>query len=141
VVAFVHNSWLDPNKIRRTTIVGTKKMLVYDDIEPQEKIKIYDKGVDVPPYYDTMRNSTFLIGMGHSQPEDRRLRTLKRECEHYLTCIRKGDAPRSDGYSGLRVVSILEAANKSLRKKGRAVPVQGMRILAQKSKNNGNGWH
>jgi len=142
VVAFVHNSWLDPNKIRRTTIVGTKKMLVYDDIEPQEKIKIYDKGVDVPPYYDTYAEFHFSYRYGdiHS-PRIDDYEPLKRECEHYLTCIRKGMPPRSDGYSGLRVVSILEAANKSLKKKGRAVPVQGMRILAQKSKNNGNGWH
>jgi predicted dehydrogenase len=64
VIAFIHNSWLDPNKIRRTTIVGSKKMLVYDDIDPQEKIKIYDKGVDAPPYYDTFGEFHFSYRYG-----------------------------------------------------------------------------
>jgi len=142
LVAFIQSSWLDPNKIRKTTIVGSRKMLVYDDIESQEKIKIFDKGVEVPPYYDTFAEFQLSYRYGDIySPRIEDYEPLKRECEHYLTCIRKGMPPRSDGYSGLRVVSILEAANKSLRKKGRAVPVQGMRILAQKSKNNGNGWH
>jgi predicted dehydrogenase len=141
VVAFVHNSWLDPNKIRRTTIVGTRRMLVYDDIEPQEKIKIYDKGVDVPPYYDTYAEFQFSYRYGdiHS-PRIEDYEPLKKECDHFITCIQKGMCPLSDGYSGLRVVSILEAANKSLQQKGRAVPIQGLNILAKKFQNNGNSF-
>jgi predicted dehydrogenase len=141
VVAFVHNSWLDPNKIRRTTVVGTRRMLVYDDIEPQEKIKIYDKGVEVPPYYDTYAEFHFSYRYGdiHS-PRIEDYEPLKKECEHFLACIRKGMCPLSDGYSGLRVVSVLEAANKSLKQQGRAVPIQGLKILAKKFRNNGNGF-
>jgi predicted dehydrogenase len=141
VIAFIHSSWLDPNKIRRTTIVGSRRMLVYDDIEPQEKIKIYDKGVEVPPYYDTYAEFHFSYRYGdiHS-PRIEDYEPLKKECEHFITCIQKGMCPLSDGYSGLRVVSILEAANKSIKQKGKAVPIQGLKILAKKFRNNGNGF-
>ena len=141
IVAFVHNSWLDPNKIRRTTIVGSRRMLVYDDIEPQEKIKIYDKGVEVPPYYDTYAEFQFSYRYGdiHS-PRIDDYEPLKKESEHFLTCIQKAMCPLSDGYSGLRVVSILEAASKSLEQNGKAVPVQGLKILSQRSKHSGNGF-
>ena len=64
VIAFIHSSWLDPNKVRKTTIVGSKKMLLYNDIETQEKIKIYDKGVDAPPYYDTYADFQFSYRYG-----------------------------------------------------------------------------
>ncbi len=137
VIAFIHNSWLDPNKIRRTTIVGTRRMLVYDDIEPQEKIKIFDKGVEVPPYYDTFAEFHLSYRYGDIRsPRIDDYEPLKKECEHFLTCIKDSKRPLSDGYSGLKVVSILEAANKSLRLKGKAVPVQGLKIL----KRNGNGF-
>ncbi|MGZ3534432.1 MAG: Gfo/Idh/MocA family protein [Thermodesulfobacteriota bacterium] len=141
VIAFIHSSWLDPNKIRRTTIVGTRRMLVYDDIEPQEKIKIYDKGVDVPPYYDTYAEFQFSYRYGdiHS-PRIEDYEPLKKECDHFLTCIQKGMCPLSDGYSGLRVVSILEAASKSIKFSGRAVQIQGLKLMNKKSKNNGNGF-
>jgi predicted dehydrogenase len=141
LIAFIHNSWLDPNKIRRTTIVGTRKMLVYDDIESQEKIKIFDKGVEVPPYYDTFADFQYSYRYGdiHS-PRIEDYEPLKKVCEHFITCIQKGMCPQSDGYSGLRVVSILEAACKSLKLSGRAIPVQGLKILNRKSKNNGNGF-
>jgi predicted dehydrogenase len=141
VIAFIHNSWLDPNKIRRTTIVGSRRMLVYDDIEPQEKIKIFDKGVEIPPYYDTYAEFHFSYRYGdiHS-PRIDDYEPLKKECEHFLTCIQKGMCPLSDGYSGLRVVSILEAASKSLKLNGRAVPIPGLKLMNKKSKNNGNGF-
>jgi predicted dehydrogenase len=141
VIAFIHNSWLDPNKIRRTTIVGSRRMLVYDDIEPQEKIKIFDKGVEIPPYYDTYAEFHFSYRYGdiHS-PRIDDYEPLKKECEHFLTCIQKGMCPLSDGYSGLRVVSILEAADKSLKLNGRAVPIPGLKLMNKKSRNNGNGF-
>jgi len=148
VIAFIHSSWLDPNKIRRTTVVGTRRMLVYDDIEPQEKIKIYDKGVEVPPYYDTYAEFQFSYRYGdiHS-PRIEDYEPLKKECDHFLTCVQKGMSPLSDGYSGLRVVSILEAAGKSIQLSGRSVQIQGLKLINRKSKNNGNGfvmassWH
>ena len=124
VIAFVHNSWLDPNKIRKTTIVGSKKMLVYDDVDPQEKIKIYDKGVEAPPYYDTFGEFHFSYRYGDIySPRLEDYEPLRKECEHFLECIRESKRPRSDGYSGLRVVSVLEAACKSLKNNGKAIPV------------------
>lgn len=141
VIAFIHNSWLDPNKIRRTTIVGSRRMLVYDDIEPQEKIKIYDKGVDIPPYYDTFAEFQFSYRYGdiHS-PRIDDFEPLKRVCDHFIGCIRNGVSPSSDGHSGLRVVSVLEAANKSIKLNGKAVPIQSLKSVPQKHKNNGNGY-
>jgi predicted dehydrogenase len=133
LIAFIHNSWLDPNKIRRTTIVGMRKMLVYDDIETQEKIKIYDKGVEAPPYYDTYADFHFSYRYGDIySPRIDDYEPLKKECDHFLECIQEGKAPLSDGYSGLRVVSILEASSKSLRLSGRAVSIrtlQGMKRI------------
>jgi predicted dehydrogenase len=141
VIAFIHNSWLDPNKVRQTTIVGTKKMLVYNDIESQEKIKIFDKGVEVPPYYDTYAefHLSYRYGDIHS-PRIEDYEPLKKECDHFLGCVQKGICPLTDGYSGLRVVSILEAANKSMKLSGRAVHIQGLKLINKKSKNNGNGF-
>lgn len=123
-IAFIHNSWLDPDKIRRITFVGSKKMLVYDDINTNEKIKIYDKGVDIPPYYDTYAEFHFSYRYGDIYtPRIQEYEPLRKECEHFLECIQKGKTPRSDGYSGLRVVSILEAASKSLRNYGLQQPI------------------
>jgi predicted dehydrogenase len=140
IIAFIHSSWLDPNKIRRTTIVGTKKMLVYDDIETQEKIKIYDKGVEVPPYYDTYADFQFSYRYGDIySPRIEDYEPLRKVCDHFLACIRKGISPLSDGYSGMRVVSILEAASKSLKRSGKAVPVHGLKFFAQKPRTNANG--
>ncbi len=118
-IAFLHNSWLDPDKIRKITIVGSKKMLVYDDISQNEKIKIFDKGVEVPPYYDSYAEFHFSYRYGDIYvPRLNEYEPLSFECKHFLECIREGKSPRSDGYSGLRVVSVLEAANKSLRNNG-----------------------
>jgi predicted dehydrogenase len=125
VIAFVHVSWLDPNKIRRTTIVGSRKMLVYDDTAVQEKIRIYDKGVDVQRYYDTFGEFQFSYRYGDIQiPRIEESEPLKAECEHFADCIRNGATPRTDGFSGARVVGVLHAANLSLKQGGRKVPVE-----------------
>ncbi|MGZ6227527.1 MAG: Gfo/Idh/MocA family protein [Candidatus Binataceae bacterium] len=125
VIAFVHVSWLDPNKIRRTTIVGSRKMLVYDDTALQEKIRIYDKGVDVQRYYDTFGDFQFSYRYGDIQiPRIEETEPLKAECEHFADCIRNGKTPRTDGLSGARVVSVLHAANLSLKNGGNKVPVE-----------------
>jgi len=124
LISFVHVSWLDPKKIRRTTVVGTNKMLVYDDIQTQEKIKIYDKGVDAPPYYDTFAEFQFSYRYGDIHiPKLDDYEPLKKEMHHFYECIRNGATPRSDGHSGLRVVSILEAAQASIKNKGAPAPV------------------
>jgi predicted dehydrogenase len=125
IIAFIHNSWLDPNKIRKTTIVGTRKMLVYDDIETQEKIKIYDKGIEVPPYYDSFAEFQFSYRYGDIySPRIEDYEPLRKQGEHFIECIQNGKVPHSNGYNGLRVVSILEAASRSLRQWGRAIGIQ-----------------
>jgi predicted dehydrogenase len=116
VIAFVHVSWLDPTKIRRATIVGSKKMLVYDDTTLQEKIRIYDKGVTVLPRYDTFGDFQLSYRYGDiAIPRVEEPEPLKVECEHFVHCVQNGHTPKTDGLSGHRVVSILEAAEMSLR--------------------------
>jgi len=100
-------------------------MLVYDDIETQEKIKIYDKGVDAPPHYDSFADFHFSYRYGDIySPRIEDYEPLRKECDHFLQCIRGEEYPWTDGYNGMRVVSILEAAGKSLKLAGMAVPVQ-----------------
>jgi len=122
--ALIHNSWLDPNKVRLTTVVGSNKMIVYDDTQPLEKIKVFDKRVEGPRRYDTFgdfhysyhygdTNSPFVI---HEEP-------LKVLCRHFLDTIVNGSRPDSDGVNGLRVVQILEAASRSLASNGSLVSV------------------
>ncbi|MFQ6105312.1 MAG: Gfo/Idh/MocA family protein [Candidatus Glassbacteria bacterium] len=126
-IAFLHNSWLDPNKIRRMVFVGSKKMLLYDDVSPNEKIKIYDKGVEVPKYYDTFAEFQFAYRYGDIHiPLVDDYEPLKEECSHFIECIKDGKEPRSDGYSGLRVVEIMEAANESIRNNGYATPISAV---------------
>jgi predicted dehydrogenase len=126
VIAFIHVSWLDPDKIRRTTIVGSKKMLVYDDTATQEKIRIYDKGVTAQPYYDTFGEFQFSYRYGDIQiPRIEEKEPLRQECDHFVECIRNGETPKTDGLSGLRVVSVLEAASASLKNGGATIAIGG----------------
>ena len=121
---YIHSSWLNPNKIRNITIVGSKKMLVYDDVEPLEKIKIYDKGVEVPKHYDSFGDFHFSYRYGDIySPRLDDTEPLKKMCRHFLECIQSDKQPISDGASGLRVVAVLEAANKSLRDGGTPLPI------------------
>jgi predicted dehydrogenase len=122
--ATIHSSWLDPNKVREMKFVGTKKMLVYDDIEPMEKIKIYDKCVKTPPHYNTFAEFHYSYHYGdmHS-PYLKQVEPLKVECQHFLDCIRKGIKPDSSGAEGLKVVQILEAASHSLKNGGGRVKI------------------
>ena len=123
-VAFLHHSWVDPNKIRSMVFVGTKKMLVYDDISPNEKIKIFDKGVERPQYYDNFGEFQFAYRYGDIYiPRVEEYEALGAETRHFIECIESGSTPRSDGHSGLRVVRIIEAANESLDSGGSAIAV------------------
>jgi predicted dehydrogenase len=125
VIANVHVSWLDPNKIRRTTIVGSKKMLVYDDVATLEKIRVYDKGVTVQPHYDTFGEFQLAYRFGDIYvPRVDDAEPLKIECQSFLDAVRSGKVGRASGYDGLAVVEVLEAAQKSLRANGRLVPVR-----------------
>ncbi len=115
IPAFVHVSWLDPCKVRRVTVVGSKKMIVYNDVENEQKLKIFDKGVEAPAYTDgyaefqcNYRSGDILI------PKIRIVEPLRQECQHFLDCINNHTQPCSCGEDGLRVVKILEAAQHSM---------------------------
>jgi predicted dehydrogenase len=123
-LAHVHVSWLDPHKLRKFTVVGTQKMVVFDDMEASEKIKIYDKGVDrageVVSYGDalTVRNGDILI------PKISLQEPLRLECSHFIDCVRERKTPLTDGVGGLRVVKVLDAAQKSLKNGGAPVAIE-----------------
>jgi len=122
--ATIQSSWLNPNKTREMTFVGSKKMLVYNDIANNEKIKIYDKHVEVPRHYDTFGEFHYSYHYGDMlSPYLKQTEPLKVECEHFLDCVRTSAVPESDGREGLLVVRILEAASESLRTGGRKIPL------------------
>ena len=115
VLADIRVSWLDPCKIRRYTVVGSRKMLVYDDVDQDNKISIYDKGVEAPPYSDTEAEFHLSYRTGEAVPYPLKwIEPLKVECQHFLDCIRHGSEPRSSGRVGLEVIKVLEAAQCSL---------------------------
>jgi predicted dehydrogenase len=126
-MAHVHVSWLDPHKLRKFTVVGSQKMIVFDDMEASEKVKVYDKGVDRPgevvSYGDslTVRSGDILI------PKISLQEPLKLECQHFIDCVRERKTPLTDGADGLRVVKVLAAAQASLQAGGAPVPIAGER--------------
>ena len=122
VMAQIQLSWLDPHKIRRTTIVGGKKMAVFDDMEATEKIRIYDKGVMNTPTYGSFGEALSLRFGDIHIPYIRMVEPLKLECQHFVDCIQNDAQPRSDGLDGLRVVKVLQAAQESLKSGG--IPVR-----------------
>ena len=125
VMADLRVSWLDPCKIRRITVVGSKKMIVYDDIEPKDKVKIYDKGVDVQPYTDTYEEFHLAYRYGEAEPYPLDWHEpLRVECQHFIECIVNNTQPRTSGKDGLEVIKVLEAAQKSLLNGGEKVRVQ-----------------
>jgi predicted dehydrogenase len=124
--AMIHSSWIDPRKVRETTIVGSRKMLVYDDNEPLEKIKIYDKCVEIPPRYDTFAEFTYSYHYGDMHaPYVKQVEPLKLECQSFVDSIVTGAPSDSDGEEGLKVVRILEAAAESLKNEGAVVELSG----------------
>ena len=129
--ATIHSSWLDPNKIREMIIVGSKKMIVFDDNEPLEKIKIYDKRVEVPPHYDDFAGFHYSYHYGDMlAPYIQQTEPLKVETRHFLDCILTDAEPMSSGSDGHYVVEILEAASRSLADNGGMIEVKGTAGLA-----------
>jgi predicted dehydrogenase len=117
--AIIQSSWLDPRKVREMTIVGSKRMIVYDDIETQEKIKIFDVRVERPPHYDTFAEFHYAYHYGDIHcPYIKQDEPLKTECQHFLDCIRHGIVSLTNGEAGMEVVQILEASSESLKKNG-----------------------
>jgi predicted dehydrogenase len=125
LIAHIGVNWLAPVKIRQVLVCGSQRMIVYDDVEPSEKIKVYDKGVNVdePPTPDNARRIRVNYRTGDMwAPHLDATETLRSVCSHFASCISSGQAPLTGGEAGLRVVRILEAAEASLRQRG--VPVQ-----------------
>jgi predicted dehydrogenase len=119
-MANIHVSWLDPHKVRKFTIVGTKKMLVFDDMEATDKIWIYDKGVEPKEalaYGEDLKLRFGDITIPHVQLAE----PLALEVAHFVECCRSGREPRSDGRDGLRVVRVLEAVDESMASGGAPV--------------------
>ncbi|RJX18270.1 MAG: gfo/Idh/MocA family oxidoreductase [Desulforudis sp.] len=124
IIAFVQSSWLDPDKIRRMTVVGSKKMMVYDDLQPSEKIRIYNKFVEKPTYYDTFAEFPYAYKYGDIViPMLAGGEPIRLELEHLVESIEKDKELLTDGQNGLQVVRLLEAANESLENEGRKVPL------------------
>jgi predicted dehydrogenase len=120
LTAHMHLSWLDPLKERRITVVGSKRMAVFDDMSAERKLTIYDKGFDP----DEASVGDYVPRSGAiSSPAISSKEPLRIECEHWLECIARGERPRTDGHSGLRVVRVLEALQASLEAGGEGRPV------------------
>lgn len=119
VLGHLHVSWLEPCKVRRITVVGDEKMVVYNDVSAEEKLRIYDKGITKSTssgdYADFQLSYHY---GGVTIPAVPGGEPLKMELSHMIDCIRAGNRPRSDGLSGLNVIKVLEAADKSLQNGG-----------------------
>jgi predicted dehydrogenase len=121
VIAHINVNWLSPVKVRTTLIGGEKKMLVWNDLEADEKLKIYDKGVHI-----TSREGLYNLLVSYRSgdmyaPQVEQIEALRAELAYFANCITKDETPFNDGHSGLRVVRMLEAANESLRRRGSLV--------------------
>ena len=122
LIAHIHVNWLAPVKVRRTLIGGSSKMIVFDDLEPSEKIKVYDKGITVNNSPENVYQ--MLIGYRTGDmwaPQIDLTEALRIEAAHFVRCIESGERPLTDGQAGLQVVEILEAATRSMAERGRLV--------------------
>lgn len=119
-IAHVHVSWLDPHRVRRITIVGEKKMAVFDDVELTEKIKVFDKKLERPFYANYGEALTIRFGSIHIPHVDIK-EPLRLEAQHFIDCLSNGQKPITDVQSGLDVVRVLEAADRSLKQGGKEV--------------------
>jgi len=114
IVGHIHVSWLSPVKIRKMLIGGSKKMIVYDDIHPSEKVKVYDRGVTVDFLQETSMTPVYRSGDAFI-PQLESEEALLREARHFIRCVRGEEEPFVDASAGLAVVRILEAADSSMR--------------------------
>src|SRR5262245_15521206 len=133
-IAHVNVNWLSPVKIRQTLIGGSRKMIVYDDLEATEKIKLYDKGITVGRAEEDARQ--FRIGYRAGDmwaPHLMVKEALEMETEHFIACIRTGATPISNGITGLQVVEILEAASRSIVAQGAPITIQAESRICSKA--------
>jgi len=133
-IAHVHVSWLDPSKVRNMTVIGSRRMAVYDDLDSEARLKIYDHGFEIEP---------ITSGIDHSDPASYRFRAragdiicpniawkepLSVECQHFIEVIRSGGVSLTDGENGLRVVRVLDAATLSMRQQGKRVEIMPVQM-------------
>ena len=124
-IAHVHVNWLTPVKVRHTLIGGSEKMILYDDLEPSEKIKVYDKGISVTPRQEDVYKMLVSYRSGDMwAPRLDNTEALQTEAQHFIECIDKGSRPDTDGLAGLRMVNMIEAAETSLRDRGRLIEIR-----------------
>ena len=125
LIAHFHVNWLAPVKVRRTLIGGSQQMIVYDDLEPSEKLKIYDKGITL----NSGQEGVYQMMVGYRTgdmwaPRIQTTEALQVEARHFIECIENKQRPITDGEVGLRVVRILEASGESIRQRGRPIDIQ-----------------
>jgi predicted dehydrogenase len=121
-IAHVHVNWLTPVKVRHTLIGGSEKMILYDDLDPSEKLKVYDKGITVTPEREDVYKMLVSYRSGDMwAPRLDNTEALQTEALHFIDCIENNRQPETDGLAGLRMVSMIEAAETSLRARGRLV--------------------
>ncbi len=125
LIAHFHVNWLSPVKVRQMIFGGSDRMVIYNDLEPSEKLRIYDRGIEVKA---NNREGVYNLLVGYRSgdmwaPTLDGTEALKVEVGHFLDCIERGERPRTDGEAGLRVVKILEAAQMSIKAGGKRVAV------------------
>jgi predicted dehydrogenase len=133
LMAHINVNWLAPVKVRRTMIGGSQRMIVYDDLEPSEKIKVYDKGITLNGNANDESMYQMLIGYRAGDmwaPHLEVTEALRLEGAHFVDCIRTGDRPITDGHAGLRVLRILEAATESMKQHGKLVKLNLAEVTA-----------
>jgi predicted dehydrogenase len=124
-IAHVHVNWLTPVKVRHTLIGGSEKMILYDDLEPSEKVKIYDKGINVTPRPEDVYKMLVSYRSGDMwAPRLDNTEALQTEALHFIDCVENNRRPETDGAAGLRMVQMIEAAEMSLRDRGRLIELQ-----------------
>jgi predicted dehydrogenase len=124
IIAHVNVNWLSPVKVRTTLLGGEKKMLVWNDLEADEKIKVYDKGVSMSTNPSSLHRLLVSYRSGDMwSPQVEAVEALRAETAYFLQCVNENKTPFNDGVAGLRVVRILEAADRSVRNRGEAVPL------------------
>ena len=117
--ATIQSSWLEPRKIREMTIVGSQRMIVYDDLQTREKIRVYDVRVVRPPHYDTFAEFHYSYHYGDSYiPHLQQEEPLSLACRHFIECIETASQPMTSGREGLELIRVLEGASASLKMNG-----------------------
>jgi predicted dehydrogenase len=129
-IAHINVNWLSPVKVRQTFIGGSRKMIVYDDVEASDKVKVYDKGITISGTAESAHQIRIGYRAGDmSVPHLPAKEALRTEADHFIACVRSGASPISNGMTGLHVVEILEAASRSIAAQGKPISLSKSRVL------------